>query len=96
MESGTSRFRAKYFCDNRKLLKSIIQHYRVDRSEIAFIKFIFEAYDGIATLRTIDPQKGIILFYIAPGCQQQFQKILLDLSEQILIRPLKAMPSECG
>ncbi len=96
MESGISRFRAKYFCDNRKLLKSIIQHYRVDRSEIAFIKFIFEAYDGIATLRTIDPQKGIILFYIAPGCQQQFQKILLDLSEQILIRPLKAMPSECG
>ncbi|MGD9119948.1 MAG: DUF4911 domain-containing protein, partial [Desulfobacterales bacterium] len=36
----------------------------MDRREIAFIKFIFEAYDGIAALRTIDPHEGIILFYI--------------------------------
>ena len=74
-------------------MQTIQQHYRVDRREIAFIKFIFEAYDGIATLRTIDPQKGIILFYIAPGCEQQFQTILQDMSKQILIRPPKEMPS---
>jgi hypothetical protein len=64
------------------------QYYRVDRREIAFIKFVYEAYDGIAALRTIDPQKGIILFYIAPGCERQFEDILQDLSSQILIRPL--------
>ncbi|MGD9054958.1 MAG: DUF4911 domain-containing protein [Desulfobacterales bacterium] len=67
------------------------QYYRVDRREIAFIKFVYEAYDGIAALRTIDPQKGIILFYIAPGCERQFEDILQDLSSQILIRPLKAL-----
>ncbi len=54
---------------------------------MAFIKFIFEAYDGIAVVRTIDPGKGIILFHIAPGCEQQVQKILQDLSEQIMMRP---------
>ncbi|MGD8343322.1 MAG: DUF4911 domain-containing protein [Desulfobacterales bacterium] len=67
------------------------QYYRVDRREIAFIKFIFEAYDGIAALRTIDPQKGIVLFYIAPGCEQQFEDILQDLSKQIRIRPQRAL-----
>jgi hypothetical protein len=60
----------------------------VDRRQIAFLKFILEAYDGIATLRTVNPRKGIVLFYIAPGCEQQFQEILQDLSQQILIQPL--------
>jgi hypothetical protein len=60
----------------------------VDRRQIAYLKFIFEAYDGVATLRTVNPRKGIVLFYIAPGCEQQFQEILQDLSQQILIQPL--------
>ena len=72
----------------RHTLQTIQQYYRVDRRKIAFIKFIFEAYDGIATMKTIDARKGVILFYIAPGCEQQFQKILQDLAKQILIRPL--------
>jgi hypothetical protein len=67
------------------------QYYRVDRRKIAFIKFIFEAYDGIAALRTIDPQKGTVLFYIAPGCERQFEDILQDLSKQIRILPQKAL-----
>ncbi|MBT8331347.1 MAG: DUF4911 domain-containing protein [Deltaproteobacteria bacterium] len=67
------------------------QYYRVDRRKIAFIKFILEAYDGIAALRTIDPQKGIILVYIAPGCERQFEDILQDLSKQIMIQPQKAL-----
>ena len=63
----------------------------MDRREIAFIKFIFEAYDGIAALRTIDPHEGIILFYIAPGCERQFEDILQVLSKQIMIRPQEAL-----
>jgi len=63
----------------------------VDRRKIAFIKFILEAYDGIAALSTIDPQKGIILVYIAPGCERQFEDILQDLSKQIMIQPQKAL-----
>jgi hypothetical protein len=69
-------------------LKSKLEYYRLDRRQIAFIKFILEAYDGVATLETIDPQKGIVLFYIAPGCEQQFQDILRDLSTEIMIRPI--------
>jgi hypothetical protein len=77
-------------------LKTTIEHYRVDRREIAFIKFIFEAYDGIAGLRTTDPAKGIIMFHIAPGCEDQVHQILQDLKKQILIERLVTVASETG
>ena len=75
-------------------MKTITQHYRVDRSEIAFIKFIFEAYDGLAVLRTTDPAKGIIKLHIAPGCEAQVDRILQDLKKEILIQRLATTPFE--
>lgn len=69
-------------------MKTIERYYRVDRREIAFIKFIFEAYDGIVGMRTTDPAKGIIKLHIAPGCQEQVEQILQDLKKKILIRRL--------
>jgi hypothetical protein len=75
-------------------LKTIKQHYRVDRSKIAFIKFIFEAYDGIVGMRTTDPVKGIIKLHIAPGCEEQVDRILQDLKKEILIQRLATIPSE--
>ena len=69
-------------------MKTIERYYRVDRREIAFIKFIFEAYDGIAGIRTIDPAKGIIKLHIAPGCQDLVKQVLQDLKKEILIRRL--------
>jgi len=69
-------------------LKTTIQYYRVDRRQIALIKFIFEAYDGIAAIRTTDPAKGIIKLHIAPGCQEQVEQVLRDLKKEILIRRL--------
>ncbi|MGD8880928.1 MAG: DUF4911 domain-containing protein [Desulfobacterales bacterium] len=69
-------------------MKTLKQNYRVDRREIAFLKFILEAYDGIATLRTEDAIRGIITFHIAPGCERQFAEILKDLKKDIMIEPL--------
>ena len=69
-------------------MKTLEQNYRMDRREIAFLKFILEAYDGIATLRTEDAIRGIITFHIAPGCEKQFAEILKDLKKDIMIEPL--------
>ena len=66
------------------LLTSTIYYYRVDRSRIAFVKFILEACDGIATMSTVDPQKGIVLFRVAPGCEPDFNHVLSDLKKEIL------------
>jgi hypothetical protein len=68
-------------------MKTTNRYYRVDRRGIAFLRFIFEAYDGIAMVKTVDAQKGIILLYIAPGCEQDVDYVLQDLEKQIMIEP---------
>lgn len=64
------------------------RYYRVDRTEMAFLRFIFEAYDGIAVIRTMDAQKGIVVLYIAPGCEDDVDYVLQDLEKNIMIEPI--------
>ena len=61
------------------------KYLRIDRREICFLKFILEAYDGIATLTTIDPHQGVVLLRIAPGCEDEVETILQDLKRDIII-----------
>lgn len=70
------------------LTQTIKQHYRVDRREIAFIRFILEAYDGVAIVKTMDPESGLVEFQIAPGCEPEFAMILRDLERNIMIEPV--------
>ncbi|UCG05026.1 MAG: DUF4911 domain-containing protein [Desulfobacterales bacterium] len=69
------------------ILETSRKYYRVDRRQIAFLRFIFEAYDGIAVLQTIDAQQGMIALHIAPGCEDEVEFILHDLKKHILIEP---------
>jgi len=62
---------------------------RVDRRRIAFLKFIFEAYDGIANLTTIDAKLGIISVNIPDGCNDTVDKLLEEMGRDILIEPLE-------
>ncbi len=64
------------------------KYYRVDRREISFLKFIFESYDGITMLSTIDPDLGIVEFRISPGCESDVEMVLNDLQKNIIIEPV--------
>ncbi len=66
-------------------MKTVEKQYRIDRKEIAFIKFILEAYDGIAVITTIDSEKGLIKLCIAPGCEKDVEMVLDDLKKNIHI-----------
>ena len=66
----------------------IKKYFRVDRREIAFLKFIFEAYDGIVTITTLDPDQGIIRLFIATGCENDVEMILRDLKKDIMIEQI--------
>ena len=66
-------------------MKTTKLYFRIDRREIAFLKFIFEACDGIATITTIDPAAGLILLRIAPGCTDEAKVVLNALKKDILI-----------
>ena len=65
--------------------ETIKRYYRVDRREIAFLRFVFEAYEGLAMIETLNPELGIIVFYIAPGCEPDMDMILRDLEGDIMM-----------
>jgi len=67
--------------------KSSKRYYRVDRREISYLRFIFEAYDGMATIETLNPESGLIVIYIAPGCVSDVEMVLRDLENNIMIEP---------
>lgn len=66
-------------------MKTIQKYYRVDRKKIYFIKFILEAYDGIATLTTIDSAMGLVKLCIAPDCEKDVDTVLDGLKKDIMI-----------
>ena len=65
--------------------ETVKRYYRVNRRDIAFLKFIFEAYDGLAIIETLNPESGVVVFYIAPGCETDADMLLTDLKADIMI-----------
>ena len=60
-------------------MDTIKRCYRVDRREIFFIQSIFEGYDGLATISTVDPNRGVIRLSIPPETETDVLDILQDL-----------------
>ncbi|MFO7839703.1 MAG: DUF4911 domain-containing protein [Desulfosalsimonadaceae bacterium] len=73
------------YCTRRQL-------YRVDRSAVCFIKFIFEGYDGIAQVETIDPYTACIALHVPPGCEADVAAVLADLSAEYRIERAENNP----
>ena len=69
--------------------ETIKRYYRIDRRHIAFLRFIFEAYDGLAIIETLDPAAGSLVFHIAPGCEPDVENVLADLKKDILLEAIQ-------
>ncbi len=65
-------------------MKTIQKKYRVDRKKIGFIKFIFEAYDGVAVVSTIDAKKNLIMLSISPDLIEESDIIVNDLKKDFI------------
>lgn len=66
-------------------MKTMQKQYRVDRRQISFIKFIVEAYEGLASMTTIDREIGVLRFCIAPGCEKEFDDLIQELGKEMMI-----------
>jgi hypothetical protein len=73
-----------------KAVKTIRKYMRVDRSGIAFLRFVLEASDGVATMTTLDPDRGMVVLNIAPGCEAEVEGILDGLEERIAMERAQA------
>jgi len=71
-------------------LKTIGKLFSIEKKSVGFVKFIFEAYDGIAVVETINRHASIIKLHIAPGCETDVDDVLNELKKDILIEPVIA------
>jgi len=56
---------------------------------IAYIKFIFESYEEVGIIRTVDRRKAIIVLLAAPDFAAVARQILLSLEQEV---PLEEIP----
>ncbi|MCP3876468.1 MAG: DUF4911 domain-containing protein [Desulfobacteraceae bacterium] len=65
-------------------MNMIQKEFIVDKTKIGFIRFIFEAHEGVAIATTLDPQKGHIRLAIAPKRLETAQRIVQDLKKDFM------------
>ncbi|OQY49801.1 MAG: DUF4911 domain-containing protein [Desulfobacteraceae bacterium 4572_89] len=66
-------------------MKSVHKFYRVDKTRIGFIKFIFEAHEGLALVSTLNSGDGRIRLSVSPDCLVEAGRVMDDLKKDIEI-----------
>jgi hypothetical protein len=56
---------------------------RVTPADIALIKFIFESYEGVAVVRTLDRHDAIIVVLVSEDFLDVARQIIVSLREQV-------------
>ena len=54
----------------------------IARKEICYLQWIIESYDGMASMRTINPVNGEIEISIVPGCKEDIVSLIKSLQEE--------------
>ncbi len=54
----------------------------IDRKEICYLQWIIESYDGMASVRTINPANGEIEISIAPGYKEDIFSLIEYLKKE--------------
>ena len=60
----------------------------LDPVDIAFVKFVFESYEGIAVVRTGDQKRAVIVLIVAADFAEDARRILDDLARTVRWREL--------
>lgn len=65
---------------------SIQWQFEVDKKDIAYIVSIFEGYDHLAVVRTVDPSQGLIELMISPDFLEDTRRLAEALAKEIPFR----------
>ncbi len=61
----------------------ITKKLRLERKDIAYVKFILEGYEGIALATTIDNDESVIQLTIVPDFKSDVEMLLAALRKEI-------------
>jgi pantothenate kinase type III len=77
-------------------MRTVQSYYRVDRRKINIVKFIFEAYEGVATVTTIDATSGGIVVAMAPGCEEMVKEIMDEMAGKFSVEAAGETKNHAG
>jgi hypothetical protein len=63
-------------------MESLKKFFRVEPKDISYLRWIIESYDGIAFLKTVNPDQAIIALEVSPGCENCVNELLNSLRAQ--------------
>jgi ABC-type transport system involved in cytochrome c biogenesis permease component len=65
---------------------------RVPREEIAYVKFVFESYEGVAVTRTLDRHAALLAVLVAPDFLPVARAVVAALASEANCREVAAPP----
>jgi hypothetical protein len=70
------------------------RYFRLPRREIGYLRFILESYDGLAFVRTLDPQEALVEIVFPDSRRRDADALLSSLVEELSI--IETAPPEPG
>jgi hypothetical protein len=52
---------------------------RVPRRDVAYVKFVFESYEGVAVTRTLDPRAAHVVVLVPPDFVADARRVVEEL-----------------
>ena len=57
--------------------------FRIERRDLAYLKFVIEAYDGLAVVSTVDRDGPLIRIQTTPSLVAELDRLLIALAQEI-------------
>ena len=64
----------------------------VNKKEIAYIVSVFEGYDNLAIVRTVDSEQSIIELIISPDYLEDTSQLVHALSKEVYVKKIENQP----
>ena len=64
----------------------------VDKKEIAYIVSLFEGYDNLAVVRTVNAEQSIIELIISPDYLEDTSQLVHALSKEVYVKKIENHP----
>ncbi|HLC27525.1 MAG TPA: DUF4911 domain-containing protein [bacterium] len=68
---------------SRESIRFLVQ---IPKREIVYLHGLLEAYEGLAVVRTIDPQQGIVELLTSPALVEEVEEVLKNIAVEIPLR----------
>jgi Domain of unknown function (DUF4911) len=82
----------RYIVEEKRMFTSHRRFFRVDRRELAYLKFIVEAYEGLTILSTVEKEVPVISI-TSPSClASEIDLLLAALSREVAMTETTPFP----